>query len=201
MSDYTVIADVGETLIELIRENMQDLITPASIILSSPGEIEAQDYPRLSLFLYQVTENAHLKNQEMQALNSATMLYPPLTLDLYYMLTSYGSLQIADRTDRTTEEHKVLGRAMRVFYDNAILKGSILRGSLAGTSDELRLTLHPVPMEELNRLWNSFQDKPYKVSACYMVTPVRIDATRRLEVKRALERDIGYYQIRKVSGT
>jgi len=199
MSDYTVIADVGETLIDLLRENMEDLITPASIILSSPGEIETQDYPRLSLFLYQVVENAYLKNQERQASNSTTVLYPPLTLDLYYMLTSYGSPQIADRTDRTIEEHKILGQAMRILYDNAILKGSVLRGSLAGTSEELRLTLHPASLEELNRLWNSFPDKPYKLSACYLVTPVKIDSTRKMEVRRAVERDIGYYQIRKVS--
>jgi hypothetical protein len=199
MSDYTVIADVGETLVDLLKDNMQNLITPASIILSSPEETEAQDNPRLSLFLYQIVNNAYLKNQDMQAGNSTTMKYPPLTLDLYYMLTSYGSSQITDRTDRTVEEHKVLGRAMQILHDNAILKGSVLRGALAGTSEELRLTLHPVPLEELNRLWNSFPDKPYKLSACYMVTPVKIDATRRAEVSRVLERDSNYYQIKKVS--
>ena len=199
MSDYTVIADVGETLIDLLREDMQDLISPASIILFSPGEMEAPDYPRLSLFLYQVIENSYLKNQEMQALDSTTMQYPPMTLDLYYMLTSYGSSHIADRTDRAIEEHKVLGLAMRIFYDHAILKGSVLRGSLAGTNEELRLTYYPASLEELTKLWNSFPDRSYKPSACYMVTPVKIDTTRRMEVRRAIERDIGYYQIKKAS--
>lgn len=175
MGDYTVIADVGQTLIELLRENTEDLVDPASIILSSPGDIEPQDSPRLSLFLYQVVENAYLRNQEMSALDSTTMQYPPLTLDLCYMLTSYGFAQIVDRSDRTMEEHKVLGRAMRILYDNAILKGSVLRGSLAGSSEELRVTLLPVSLEELNRLWNSFPEKTYKLSVCYIVTPVRID--------------------------
>jgi hypothetical protein len=199
MSDYTVIADVGETLVGLLRDNMQDMIASASIVLSSPGEVEAQDSPRLSLFLYQVVEDAYLKNQEMQALNPSTSLYPPLTLDLYYMLTSYGSSRIADRTDRAIEEHTVLGRAMRVFYDNAIIKGSVLKRSLAGTSEELRLILHHVSLEELNRLWTSFPDKSYKLSVCYMVTPVKIDATRTMEVKRVIERDAGYYQMKKAS--
>lgn len=199
MSDYTVIADVGETLVGLLRDNMLDLITPASIVLSSPGEVEAQDSPRICLFLYQIVENAYLKNQEMQALNPSTSLYPPLTLDLYYMLTSYGSPQIADRTDKAIEEHRVLGRAMRVFYDNAIIKGSELKGSLAGTDEELRLILHHVPLEELNQLWNSFPEKPYKLSVCYIVTPVKIDTTRTLEVKRVIERDAGYYQMKKAS--
>lgn len=199
MSEYTVIGDVGETMIQLLRENMQGLINPASIVLASPGEFEAQDNPRLSLFLYQVVENAHLKNQEMQSLNTTTVQYPPLTLDLYYMLTSYGSTQVADKTDRAVEEHKVLGRAMQIFYDNAVLRGSLLRGSLSGADEELRLTLHPAPLEEMNRLWNSFPDKPFKLSVCYLVTPVKIDATRKMEVRRVLERDTGYYQTKKVS--
>ncbi len=199
MADYTAIADAGETLIELLREHMQDMVNPSSIILSSPGEIEAQDSPRLCLFLYQVVESPYLKGREMQALNSTTMQYPPLILDLYYMLTSYGSPQIADRTERTIEEHKVLARAMNVFYDNAILRGSVLRGSLAGTSEELKVTLHPISLDEVKGLWNSFPDKPFKLSVCYMVTPVKIDSTRLVEARRVIEKETGYHQVRKVS--
>lgn len=197
MSDDTVVADVGETLLDLLKENMQDLMGPESIILSSPGDIEAHDYPRLGLFLYQVMENAYLKNQEMQVLDAATMTYPPLTLDLYYMLTAYSSSQIADRTERSLEAHRVLGRAMRIFYDHAILKGSVLRGSLAGTGEELRLNLHPLPLEELNRLWNSFPDEPYRLSVGYVVRPVKIDTSRTMEVRRVIEKDVGYYQIKE----
>jgi len=54
MSDYGAIAYVGETLIEILRDNMEDLIPRDSIILASPGEIDAKDNVRLSLFLYQI---------------------------------------------------------------------------------------------------------------------------------------------------
>lgn len=199
MADYTVIADVGQTLLDLLKESMQDLVSPASIILASPGEIQAGDNPRLSLFLYQVVENAHLKNQERLALNADTLAYPPLTLDLYYMLTAYGAPAIADKTQRSIDEHKVLGRAMRVLYDNAVVKGSMLRGSLAGTDEELRLSLNSAGAEDLRALWGTFQDKPYRVSACYVVTPVRIDSTRRLDAKRVVEKDAGYYEITRRS--
>ena len=199
MADYTAIADVGETLIDLLREKMQDLVSSSSIILASPGEIEAQDSPRLCLFLYQVVESPFLKGQEMQTLNSTTMQYPPLTLDLYYMLTSFGSPQIADRTERSIEEHTVLGRAMNVLYDNAILRGSVLRGSLAGTGESLKVTLHTISLDEISKLWNSFPDKPLKLSACYMVTPVKIDSARQFEARRVIEKDTDYYQIKKAS--
>lgn len=195
MADYTAIADVGETLIDLLRESMQDLVTPSSIILASPGEIEPQDSPRLCLFLYQVSESPYLKGQEMQALNSTMLKYPPLTLDLYYMLTSYGSRQIADRTERTIEEHTVIGRAMNILYDNAILRGSVLKGSLAGSGEELKVTHHPISLDDLSRLWNSFPDKPLKLSVCYMVTPVKIDSTRLVEARRVIEKETGFYQI------
>jgi hypothetical protein len=199
MSIYTAIADVGETLLNLLRENMQDLVNPASIILSSPGEIEAQDSPRLCLFLYQVAESPHLRNQQMQSINSITMTYPPLTLDMYFMLTSYGSPQIADKTDRTIEAHRILGRAMSILYDNAILRGSLLTGDLAGSGEELKITLFPIPLEELNRIWNSFPDKSLRLSVCYMVTPVKLDSTREMDTRRVVEQETNYYQMREGS--
>ena len=199
MANYTAIADAGRTLIELLRDRMHDLVSASSIMLASPGEIDAQDAPRLCLFLYQVNESPSMKNQEMQPINPGTLQYPPLTLDLYYMLTCYGSAQITDRTERTLEEHTVMGRAMSVLSDNAVIRGSALKGSLAGTGEDLRITFNPVPQDEINRLWNSFPEKPYKLSACYMVSPVRIDSTRQVEAKRVLEKDTDYYQIKGVS--
>jgi hypothetical protein len=194
MANYTVIADVGETLIELLRDNMEDLIARDSIILFSPGEIE-DDSTRLSLFMYQVVENDYLKNQEMRQVNSTALQYPPITLDLFYMMTSYPSTSIPDRTDRTLEEHRILGRAMRIFYDNAILRGSLLRGSLAGTDEELRIVLTTMNMENITQMWNSFEGKPYRPSVFYQVTPVPIDSTRQRDVDRVIEKDMRYYQM------
>ncbi|MCP4297752.1 MAG: DUF4255 domain-containing protein, partial [Proteobacteria bacterium] len=62
MSDYTVIGDVGETLITLLKENMSDLITESTIVLFSPGESPDSAGIRLMLFLYAIRENEHLKN-------------------------------------------------------------------------------------------------------------------------------------------
>jgi hypothetical protein len=38
---------------------------------------------------------------------------------------------------------------MQIFYDNAILRGSVLHESLVG--EELRLILNPLSMDELNK--------------------------------------------------
>ena len=78
MSNYKAIADVGVTLIELLKDNMEEPgFSRESIVLFSPGEIDSNDNVRLSLFLYQVLENVHLKNQEMQVTDPKTAHISP----------------------------------------------------------------------------------------------------------------------------
>jgi hypothetical protein len=196
MADFTVIADVGATLIKLLQDNMGDLIdSPNYIVLGSPANVEDTS-TRLSLFLYQVEENEYLKNQEPWQVDPAELRYKPLTLDLFYMMTAFSSLD--DLTEKNIEEHKILGRAMQIFYDNAILRGSALQGSLEGTDHELRITLTLMSMENITQLWNSFGNaevKPYKPSIFYQVTPVPVDSTRQRDIQRVIEKDMEYYKM------
>ncbi len=189
MSDYTAISDVGETLIDLLRDNMKDLISPDSIVLFSPGELDANDSVRLSVFLYQVVENIHLKNQEMQIIDTTRLKYPPLSLDLYYMLTSHPSSGIPDKTERAKEEHSVLSRAMQVLHDNAILTGSVLKGSLANNDDELHIVFNPMSLDDMTKMWTAFPGKSFRTSASYLVTPVMIDSTHEMNVQRVLSKE------------
>jgi hypothetical protein len=187
MSDYNAISDVGKTLIKLLEDNIDDvsLIGENQITLSSPEEVEPNK--KLSLFLYQVTENAYLKNEERQSLNTKKLKYPPLTLSLFYLVTPH--------TQDTDSGHIILGKVMQIFHDNSILKGSILQDSLVG--DELRLILNPLSTEELNKIWMVIsKTKTYKLSVCYEVTPVRIDSMREREVTRVTERELEKYMIR-----
>ncbi|HEX3034026.1 MAG TPA: DUF4255 domain-containing protein [Thermodesulfobacteriota bacterium] len=193
MADYTAIADVGETLITLLRDNMSDLIpSPDSIVLLSPADVEDQSI-RLTLFLYSVIENPHLKNQEMRNISPTQLGYPPLTLDLYYLLTAYASTAIPDRTERTLEEHRILGRAMRIFYDNTILGGTILKGSLAGTDEEIRVVFNPMSLDDVNKIWTTFQELPYRLSVSYLVTPVRVDSIRSVSTQRVASKEMNHF--------
>jgi hypothetical protein len=207
MALHTVIADVGTTLIELLCREMQDFFKQAvdygeeedkelkrEIVLGSPADIE-DEMTRLSLFLYRIEENGYLRNQEMQQLSPTELKYRPLTLDLFYMMTAYSPQK--DPTEKNISEHRTLGRAMQVFYDNAILRGSVLKGSLAGTGAELRIMLTTLTAEDINiaQMWNSFENKPYKPSVFYKVTPVSIDSTRETDAHRVVEKDTRYHQI------
>ena len=186
MSDYTVISDVGKTLIKLLWDNIKSDGTANSIIgsedqitLSSPEEIEPDK--KLSLFLYQVTENAYLKNEEMRSLNSTKLKYPPLFLNLFFLVTPH--------TQNRVNDHIILGKVMQIFYDNAILRGSVLHENLVG--EELKLILNQLSVDDLNKLWNVIsKSKTYKLSVFYEVTPVAIESMREREVTRVIEREV-----------
>lgn len=184
MSDYTAIADVGETLVELLKGNMQDIIPADSIALVSPGEIEGKDNIRLSLFLFQVDENIHLKNLDMEVLGPSKLRAPPLALDLYYMLTSYPSSGIQDRTERTAEEHRILGRAMQILHDNPILTGSALKGSISAHDTELHVIVTSMSLDDMSKIWSTFKDKSFRPSVCYQVTPVKIESSLEKKIIR-----------------
>jgi hypothetical protein len=177
MADYTVISDIGETL----------------IALCSPGDVEDGSI-HLSLFLYRIEENEHLKNQDVWQVDNNTIQYKPITLDLFYMMTAYSSL--ADVTEKNRETHRILGRAIQIFYDNAILKGSVLQGNLAGTDTEFRIVLTTMSMENITQMWSSFNEKSYKPSVFYLITPVPIDSTEQSDTERVIEKDMRYYQIK-----
>ena len=183
MSDYTAIADVGETLKKLLWDNIKADNTTKTIIdqitLSSPEDVKSDK--ELSLFLYQVTENAYLKNQEMQMVNSSKLKYPSLSLNLFYLVTPH--------TQNRDNDHIILGKVMQIFHDNSILRGSVLPDSLVG--EELKLILTPLSIDDLNKIWNVISKlKTYKLSVCYEVTPVVIESMREREVARVTEREL-----------
>ncbi|CAG0986292.1 MAG: hypothetical protein MPEBLZ_03318 [Candidatus Methanoperedens nitroreducens] len=189
MAGNTAIKDVGNTLISLLIDNMKDL-PDGSIVLGSPGEIKSDT--RISLFLYKIQDNIHLKNQEMQQVGSSSMRFPPLALDLFYMLTSHPS---QENTEKTLEAHLLLGRAMQVFYDNAILSGSVLKGSLKPGNEELRITIENLNIDDMTKIWSTFQGKPFKPTACYLVSPVRIDSLHEISITRVVSKEAGYDEI------
>lgn len=193
MSDYTVIADIGATLIGLLRESMGDLLSADAIALLSPAELEGQDI-RLTLFLYAVSENPHLKNAPAPPAPPGIRRAPPLQVDLSYLLTAHGSRLITDRTERSLEEQRILGRAMRVLYDNSLLAGSVLKGGLAGSTAQFRINLQPLSLDDLSKIWTALPNNALKASAGYQVTPVAIDSTRSTSGKPVVERTLEYYQ-------
>lgn len=177
MSDYTVIADIGESIVQLLWNEMQQdpqvnaLIDNANrISLQSPYELRNDNTVRLSIYLYRVVEDTYAKNRFPVPGSGASLRRPPLSLDLYYLVTP---LLGAPR-----EQQIVLGKTMQVLYDRAILSGADLFGSMAGSDDAVRIMLNTVSLEETTRVWWSLQ-MSYRLSTCYAVRVAFVDSTRQ----------------------
>lgn len=184
MGGYTVIADLGASLLRLLRDHLtpDPVPRPDQIGMASPRD--AGDLA-LSLFLYNVKENGESRRTGMID-RGGVLQYPPQALDFYFIMTAHSN---ADRLTRSLDEHRILGRAMQVLYDNGVLSGPYLEGTLAEGGSPIRLALMSLEGDELMKLWQ-FGDLPYKLSVVYRVGPVMLDSNRVKSVSRVVERHI-----------
>jgi hypothetical protein len=185
MSDFTVVGDVGETLKRLLDDDPWTGVMPKpDVTFKSPKEIkdEGGSANRVSLFLYQILENPFLRNEEPLRVGDDELRTPPLVLDLFYLVTPYSE-------DKTQEKY-ILGKVMQIFYDNAVLSGTVLQGALSGTDEALRLVAHPLSLDDLTKLWSAFQDVAYLLSVGYLVSPVKIDSAREMSMQRVVSKEV-----------
>ncbi len=186
MSDYQVIAEVSKTFKQLLEDNIS--IPPLTITIATPDEEISSGTNRINLFLYQIVENAQLKNQDWQMSSPTQMKPPPLSLNLFYLLTPYPQ-----NPEDYTNAHLILGEAMRVIFDHPILTSVYLTEAV----EEVKIILNPINIDELTKIWSAI-NKPYRLSVSYEVSVVQIDssaATR--EIKLVKERKV---EVKSYSG-
>src|SRR5271168_3478419 len=138
---------------------------------------------QLNLFLYMVVRNAAWSNADMpRQVQPGEVAIPPLPLNLYYLLTAFG------RDDDAAQPfgHELLGKAMSVLYDHPVLSAADITSAtqtilpandLAQQVERIRITLHPLTIDELSRLWTGFAMQ-YRLSAAYEVGVMLIESTR-----------------------
>lgn len=185
MSAYTAIGDTSETLRKLLENDPWTGISPKpTITLKSPKDIktESGNPNMVSLFLYQITENIFLKNEEMQRLDDQRVLQPPLFLELFYLATTYSN--------DPAQEKYILGKVMQIFFNNPVLTGTVLQGGLSGSDEEIKIICNPLSLDDLTKIWSAFQDVPYKLSVSYLATPVRIDSLLEVSTQRVVSKEM-----------
>lgn len=163
---------MSTTLVARLTDGVSDLSNPSPrVALDDLSSAPASDPPLVTLFLYDVVEDATLRNRGKTSELVGGRLVErkqPLSLCLHYMVTAWAG-------DRETEQ-ALLGRVLQLLYDDAILDGLELLGVLAGTDHELRVNLSPMRLEDRARVWWAIS-LPYRLSLNYEVRVVAIDAT------------------------
>jgi hypothetical protein len=197
MSDYRVVGAVDETLRTLLWSQFQVdseissiIATEQQITLEPPYKVITDTDPdedSLSIFLYRVIENEDLKNRQREQVGPNALRYPPLSLNLFYLITPL--------TNTTDNDHKLLGKTMQIMYDNGTVKGSALQGVLNNTAEELRIILNPITLEDHGKLWTAFM-RSWRLSVSYQVKVVFIDSEREVGSEPVLRKRVEFSQFK-----
>ncbi len=172
MADFGVVGDVSAALVAVLDGELSRLVPPARTELNDLAGADPSGLV-LTVTLYEILEDPTSRNRPpVRESNGETIVTrkPPMALLLRYLLTPWGG-------DQATVQ-RMVGRAMQVLYDDAILDGLQLLGGLRGSRDTLKLTLAQLTLEERTRVWWAFQ-KPYRLSLNYEVRVVNLDALTR----------------------
>lgn len=154
----------------------------------------ADDPPRLNLFLYRVTPNQGWSNVQLPSRSSATgerLTNAPLALDLHYVLTAYGKADF--------QAEILLGYAMHLLHERPVLDRSAVRralspspldismlppafqaltaSDLADQVELIKITPAVISTDDMSRLWSAIQTH-YRPSSAYQVSVVLIEGTK-----------------------
>jgi hypothetical protein len=196
VSNDRAIAAVTATLRTLIFRAVgaePDLGAPQ--VTTRPPDRARQAVPGnlLNIFLYRTSLDPAWRNQPMPPARPAEAGVPPLALTLSYLLTAYGD------NDDEVMSHRLLGVAMSMLHSQPILAPTDIAAALPGSDlenqvEQVRITPHPIPLDEISRMWATFQTG-YRISVSYEVSVVLIENTQpqimALPVLTVGEGDVG----------
>jgi Pvc16 N-terminal domain/IPT/TIG domain len=178
MSTYKAIRAVSSTLHDLLANEMQD--GPISVTLLPPDIAPTTATgKRINLYLYLISENQYLKNQEILGEGyPGAYGNPPLSLNLHYLMTGFSDTEAGDDRDLFAQE--TLGDAMRVMHDFAIIThdSPYLDPVLQHDFERVKISLQPASLEEFAKIWTALPQANFRCSVAYNVTVVQIESQR-----------------------
>ncbi len=197
MSDFQAIGAVSATLKTLLKDRMElPNNAPVPVTIGPPAFSPHDNEPReedsrVNLFLYRVSENGYLQNQEIPGRGGSSGYgHPPLSVNLHYLVTAYGNKAVngGPLYDETTAQF-LLGSAMRVLHDipvvtdglttvRAPIGEQVLHKSLRDSYEQVKVTLEPLTLEDITKVWTALTLR-YRLSAAYAVNVVQIESRRR----------------------
>lgn len=174
MSNGLAIAAVTSTL-KLLLESHLNLHPVSTLPPDKARNGNAGD--QINLFLYHTTIDAAWRNMDIPyQVRPGEIGQPPLPLNLFYLITAYGA------NDDDLQSQRLLGRAMSVLHDHPLLGSAEIESVLPDSElqnqvERVRITLQPMSVDEMSKLWMIFQTQ-YRISTAYQASVVLIDSTR-----------------------
>ena len=83
---------------------------------------------------------------------------------------------------------------MQLFHDYPILDKTLLSDDLVNSGNhELKILLDEITIDDLNKIWSLFPNKPYRLSISYMITPLMIPSSIERAISRVVTKENEYY--------
>lgn len=183
MSNSLAIATVTATLRQVLQTAVVETVSGANVSPVRPDAFKnGSNASGVSVFLYQVTPNPSWRNADLPTRrgDGSVLQRPQAALDLHYLLTFFGD-------ELKFEPQRMLGSVVSALHSRPVLTRANIRGAirnepildasdLAEQVELVKLTPHPLNLEELARLWSVFFQTPYALSILYQATVVLIEA-------------------------
>jgi hypothetical protein len=182
----TAIRAFSLTLRELVTEhlksdiNLNPFFDPSAggtmlVSLLGPEELAAKD-EGVSLWLYRIERDEQTLNLPPRRSARDRMVHEPLPLKLHYMVVPV--VDVNQRPDGPELEQNIMGAVMQVLHDHTIVRGTDLRGDLAGSSEEMHIRLESLDLDQMARMWEAL-DHSFQLCTSYEVSVVPIDSARQ----------------------
>lgn len=173
MATHNAIAAVSQTLLNILRESHPpvEFGSPAYSLIQ-PENFESVEVPAFTVMLWRVSVSAARRNQPPRRLPDGRTLRPPLPLDLHYLLTPWAAA--------VETQQRMLGWAMRVLEDMAVVPAAVLNYNVAetgtfGPNEAVELVCDPLAIADLFGLWDKLKPRLH-ASMTYLVRGVLIDS-------------------------
>jgi len=196
VSNYLAIATVTATLRYMLLEALPPDLSGASVTTLRPdAQLSAADATGINIFLYQVLPNAALRNCDLPTRrNDGTLVQRPrIALDLNYLFTFYGN-------DAELEPQRLLGSAASTLNASPILSAQEISQALLNSQpfnaspfnappfdappfqpdlamqiERVNVTMLPLSLEELSKLWSVFYQIPFALTMAWQASVVLIE--------------------------
>jgi hypothetical protein len=180
---YSAIQAASLTLAALVRARLESDPVLSSffnsgsggtliVSINNPQEMAHAHDEGVSLWLYRVMRDADRLNVPNPRLGPFQSRFPSLPLRLHYLITPFVR---ASQANSAELEQRILGKVMQTFHDHARFRGADLQGDLAGTTQEVQVSLETLALEDIARIWNAL-NQPYQLSVSYEAAIVYIES-------------------------
>lgn len=189
MAEYTIISDVSNHIVRVLREKMcpEPIPSPNNIEVSSPADQDV-DYI-LGLYLYDIREEENVVRGPMLQKGRVQLQAPPKPYGLYYMVFINGGGQMGLKAP---DIQKIMGRVAQIVNDNESVLPNQLQSWLDTQEPPIVLSQAKISLEEKVRVWQAI-NKPYQISLFYKAAPVFMSSEIVLETPRVSSADFGVH--------